>query len=382
MPGRGTPISDRTVGQDEGLTYSPGVLTVQTLTDGGQTADSIATKIIEFVSEARQTLDCALYDIRLPGVIGDDVRDSFLAAQARGVKVRLVYNLDGERHVGASPPPPETIPDILESIDLPIRGIPGEPDLMHHKYVVRDGRDVWTGSMNWTIDSWTRQENLFAILRSEQIASEYQRSFDELWDKQQVENSGRWNGAVAQIGDAKARAWFTPGRGPALSQRIAEAIGRADRRVRIASPVLTAGPILGTLAEICNEGRIDVLGVCDWTQLRAVFGQWAENANSAWKGPLLAEVLDGAKFNGKLSEPYAPGSLHNFMHAKVTVADDTVFMGSFNLSRSGERNAENVLEVTDPVLADQMAAFIEAIRDRYEDVVPPKFDALLIPGRH
>lgn len=348
------------------------MLTVHTLTDGGQKAQDIAAKIIVFISEAQTSLDCALYDIRLPGEIGDNVRDALLAAQARGVKVRLVYNLDGESRLHSSPPP-ETIPEILESIDLPIRGVPGEPDLMHHKYAVRDGKHVWTGSMNWTLDSWTRQENLIAVLESEQIAAEYQRSFDELWDRQKVEDSGRWNGAIVPVGDAKVRAWFTPGRGPALSQRIAEAIGRADRRVRIASPVLTAGPILGTLAEVCGEGKLDVLGVCDWTQLHAVFGQWAENPNSAWKGSLLAEVLEGAKFNGKRSTPYAPDSLHDFMHAKVTVADDTVFMGSFNLSRSGERNAENVLEVTNPKLADQMVAFIEGIRDRYEDVVPPDF---------
>ena len=44
------------------------------------------------------------------------------------------------------------------------------------------------------------------------------------------------------------------------------------------------------------------------------------------------------------------------MHAKVTVADDTVFVGSFNLSRSGEMNAENVLEIHDPALAERMAA--------------------------
>ena len=53
------------------------------------------------------------------------------------------------------------------------------------------------------------------------------------------------------------------------------------------------------------------------------------------------------------------------MHAKVTVADDTVFVGSFNLSRSGERNAENVLEVRDPALAERMAAFVDAVRARY-----------------
>ena len=35
------------------------------------------------------------------------------------------------------------------------------------------------------------------------------------------------------------------------------------------------------------------------------------------------------------------------MHAKVVVADDVAFVGSFNFSRSGERNAENVLEIHD-----------------------------------
>jgi phosphatidylserine/phosphatidylglycerophosphate/cardiolipin synthase-like enzyme len=52
----------------------------------------------------------------------------------------------------------------------------------------------------------------------------------------------------------------------------------------------------------------------------------------------------------------------------VTVADDTVFVGSFNLSHSGELNAENVLEIVDPALADRLAAFIDEIRARYPAV--------------
>ena len=56
------------------------------------------------------------------------------------------------------------------------------------------------------------------------------------------------------------------------------------------------------------------------------------------------------------------------MHAKLTVADDTVFVGSFNLSRSGERNAENVLEIADPAIADQLAAYADDIRARYPRV--------------
>jgi phosphatidylserine/phosphatidylglycerophosphate/cardiolipin synthase-like enzyme len=56
------------------------------------------------------------------------------------------------------------------------------------------------------------------------------------------------------------------------------------------------------------------------------------------------------------------------MHAKVTVADDTVFVGSFNLSHSGELNAENVLEFEDAELADRLAAFVDETRGRYPGV--------------
>ena len=84
-----------------------------------------------------------------------------------------------------------------------------------------------------------------------------------------------------------------------------------------------------------------------------------------WKGPSLRFLLERATFSGKRSTPYGPGTVHDYMHAKVTVADDRVFVGSFNLSHSGETNAENVLEIEDAALAERMAAFVDAIRARY-----------------
>ena len=151
------------------------------------------------------------------------------------------------------------------------------------------------------------------------------------------------------------RPWFCPGYGDALSHRVAKAIGRARRRVRICSPVISAGPVLGTLAEVAAEGRVDVAGCVDATQLAYVHEQWTAMKVSAWKIPLLEKILDCAPFSGKNSTPWAPGSLHDFMHAKVTIADDVVFCGSFNLSRSGERNAEDMLEIHDAALAEKLA---------------------------
>jgi phosphatidylserine/phosphatidylglycerophosphate/cardiolipin synthase-like enzyme len=108
--------------------------------------------------------------------------------------------------------------------------------------------------------------------------------------------------------------------------------------------------------------------VCDATQVAQVFRQWEQNPGSRWKGPLLERCL--VAFHGKRSTPYAPGAVHDYMHAKVTVADDTVFVGSFNLSRSGKENAENVLEIADPALADRLAAWIDELRDSYPALSP------------
>jgi phosphatidylserine/phosphatidylglycerophosphate/cardiolipin synthase-like enzyme len=68
---------------------------------------------------------------------------------------------------------------------------------------------------------------------------------------------------------------------------------------------------------------------------------------------------------------WTPESIHDFMHAKVTVCDDTLFAGSFNLSRSGEQNAENVVELEDPELAELVAGFVDQVRERYEPMPVP-----------
>jgi phosphatidylserine/phosphatidylglycerophosphate/cardiolipin synthase-like enzyme len=135
--------------------------------------------------------------------------------------------------------------------------------------------------------------------------------------------------------------------------------------------VITAGAVLGTLAEVAAERRVDLRGVVDRTQMEQVVHQWRTNGHSAWKVPILASVLGNADFKGKRSTQYGPDTPHDFMHAKVTVADDTVFAGSFNLSRSGEMNAENVVEVRDAEMAERLAGFIDEIRERYEPMPAP-----------
>ena len=352
-----------------GVTPSP--IALQTLTDGGQRPADVARGVAAFLGGARTSLDIALYDVRFETDAGALVLAALLAAAQRGVRVRLLYNV---AHPGPIPvpPPPETVPAAIEALPVDTRAIPGVPDLMHHKFVVRDGDQLWTGSTNWTDDSWSRQENVIVTLESREIAYAYKLAFDQLWDTADVSRSGRVDPRPATVGGAQVRAWFCPEHGEALSHRVAKQIGKAHRRVRIASPVLTSGPILGTLVEVVNERRCDVAGVIDDTQVDEVFGQWRTNGVSEWKVPLLQRVLEGADFSGKVSTRWSPTSLHDFMHAKIVVADDIAFVGSFNFSRSGERNAENVLEIADAGIAERLASFVDEIRARYPRATVPR----------
>jgi phosphatidylserine/phosphatidylglycerophosphate/cardiolipin synthase-like enzyme len=349
-----------------------GRVELRTLTDGGQAAAEVAGEIATFLNGARESLDLALYDVRLESDSGALVLAALLAAHQRGVRVRLMFDVD---HPGPIPvpPPPETRPEALEALPVETRGIAGIPDLMHHKFCVRDGRDVWTGSMNWTEDSWTRQENVVVrVLGSAPLAFAYSLAFDELWDRGTVEGTGTVEPRPVDLGDGlEARPWFTPGYGDALSHRVAKTIGRARRRVRIASPVLTAGPILGTLAEVVNERRCEVRGVLDETQTEDVLRQWARNKASAWKTPLFETIVTRASFAAKRSTPWSPDGVQDFMHAKVVVCDDVSFVGSFNFSRSGERNAENVLELHDAATADTLAHYVDAVSALYPAATPP-----------
>jgi phosphatidylserine/phosphatidylglycerophosphate/cardiolipin synthase-like enzyme len=336
---------------------------IRTLTDGGQEPATIAQSVADFLDGAATTLDLAQYDFNLVAQTKQIVGDAIRRAAERGVRIRFAYNVD---HPNPMPVPPPAEPDVQLIAELPVTGKPvaGVPDLMHHKYVIRDGETVWTGSMNWTDDSWSRQENVVAIVRDAAIAKAYELDFGQLWSTADVMKTGFVDPREVD----GIRPWFTPGHGEDLSARISKLIRRARRRVRICSPVITTGPILGTLAQVIADKQVDVAGCVDITQVREVIHQWNENGNVSWKLPLLEQVMAGP-FSGKESTPYGDGTVHDFMHAKVCVCDDVAFVGSFNLSRSGEKNAENVLEIHDAAIADALAAFVDAVRARYPRAV-------------
>jgi phosphatidylserine/phosphatidylglycerophosphate/cardiolipin synthase-like enzyme len=335
---------------------------IRTLTDGGQPALEVAREIAEFVGASRRSLDVAQYDFHLAEETAALVGGALREAHERGVTVRILYNVD---HANPIPVPPPAEPDVqlIASLGVPAKAVAGVPDLMHHKYAVRDGVDVLSGSTNWTDDSWSSQENVIVTVSSAELARPFTLNFDELWRDGDVEHSGLVEPRPVDVDGVRVRPWFTPGFADALTHRIAKKLGRAER-VRLCSPVLTSAPVLATLAQRIADGSGDIAGCFDATQVEEVIRQWRAEGVSAWKLPLLEQVL-GGQFSGKRSKPWELGALHNFMHAKVVVADDVAFVGSFNLSHSGEKNAENVLEIADAEIAGRLRAYVDEVRGRY-----------------
>jgi phosphatidylserine/phosphatidylglycerophosphate/cardiolipin synthase-like enzyme len=297
---------------------------------------------------------------------------AFEAAQKRGVTMRLLFNQDHAQAIPV-PPPPEidwAFVDRLKSIGVQIKPVPGIPDLMHHKYVVRDvgtpPAAVLTGSTNWTNDSWSREENVILTVASAEVAADYRANFEELWQKPVVAASGRISSPWTVLADGtRVLPYFCPGRAMKLVHAMARSIASAQKRIRICSPVITSGPILGTLAEVCEHPGIDIAGVYDATQMDEVQHQWGAQTGAAWKITAFHSIVAAVRFGAKRSTPYAKGSVHDFMHAKILVTDDYVYLGSFNLSHSGEQNAENVIQIESAAVADMCIAYIDRVAARY-----------------
>ncbi len=352
------------------------------LTDGGQHASLATDRIVGFIESANRTLDLAIYDAHFDGDRGElkdpgnRILDALNKAEKRGVVVRAVFNDDD----GPKGPYPfaheKTGPNFLARLSnaVPSKGVDGRFDLMHHKYIVRDqdvetNACVLTGSTNWTQDAFTRMENAVVTVPGRNLARMYTRDFEQLWNKRDVEGTGAfdvdWTTTRYHDEPFTARAFFSPGRGRKMSQQISRRIAEATVRIRVASPVITSTPILGTIAEAVQDRRVDVAVVTDGTQMRQVLGQWKADGVGAWKIPLYRMIQNSGFLAEKRSVLYGPGSIHDYMHAKMIVADNWVLTGSFNASHSGEQNAENILEIDSPAFADECAAYIDRVHARY-----------------
>ncbi|MDQ2741093.1 MAG: phosphatidylserine/phosphatidylglycerophosphate/cardiolipin synthase family protein [Chloroflexota bacterium] len=344
-------------------------ISVTFLRDGGQPPEQVAQQLASFVDAAGVSVDAAVYDCALTGTLATTVSDAIERAARRGVTVRIAYYAGPHRSPLIPPPQPSSSAAFLTSISVPTRPITGFQALMHDKYIVRDngtsGAAVWTGSTNWTADSWSREENLILTLQSPDLAGLYTRDFNQLWTTGNIEGSGAGDGGTAELAydgsPASVQVWFSPAEGQTMAHAVGDTMRQAQRRIVIASPVLTDGSILGALRDIIAQGQIEVTGVYDRTQMNEALRQWGEHAEPSWKIAVFHQVVQAAHLASKITTPYAPGSIHDYLHVKCIVVDDTVFAGSYNFSHSGEGNAENLVRIDSAGFASVCVTYIDEL---------------------
>jgi phosphatidylserine/phosphatidylglycerophosphate/cardiolipin synthase-like enzyme len=342
---------------------------------------AVATRIATVIASARSTLDIAIYDFRLQGDAETIVADALRAQARKGVRIRIVYD--------HAPSPADAVPNhVLVKVEadqkpqgtdgfvraladaVEIKGVTGYRALMHNKYIIcdagTDAASVFMGSSNYTNDSWGLQDNNLLSLRSPQLAAYYSRNHDELWSRGKiVETTGAGDTGTVALNDVPLTIVFTPGESPAVLKEIIAAIAAAQKRVYVASVVLSSGPILAALSEAIDRG-LPLAGMYDGPQMDQVERQWKASNVGADKVDTWHKVAQ--RLTRKSSIPYdrsRPNQPHNFMHNKLVVADGIVVTGSFNLSNHAMSNAENVLLIRDDATAEAYAAYIQRLMATY-----------------
>jgi phosphatidylserine/phosphatidylglycerophosphate/cardiolipin synthase-like enzyme len=341
-----------------------------------------ASRFARFIGEAKSSLDIAIYDFRLHGDAAIIVTNALQSQAGKGVRTRIIYDnatdpgteavpTAAPAHLEADQKPLGTDSFVRSFADVAdVKGVTGFRVLMHNKYIVRDAdsRDaaVFTGSSNYTNDSWGLQDNNLLCLRSQQLASYYARDFADLWSRGKiVESTGYRDTGTLNVNDVPVTIAFTPGESPSVLKEIVGAIAAAQNRLYVASVVLSSGPILAALSEAIDRG-VPLTGLYDGPQMDQVERQWKAANVGADKVNTWQKVAH--HLTRKNSIPYdrhQPSQPHNFMHNKVVVADQIVVTGSYNLSNHAMGNAENVLLFRDEALAERYSKYLQRLMTSY-----------------
>lgn len=126
--------------------------------------------IIQLARSAQMYLHAACYKFSL-----DSVADELIAAPKRGVTVRVILDRTEADQTWC---PATRL--AAAGIAVPVNSHSG---LMHHKFLVADGKSVASGSFNWTKAAvQTNDENLVVFCDESAVASTFAVQFDKMWN--------------------------------------------------------------------------------------------------------------------------------------------------------------------------------------------------------
>jgi phosphatidylserine/phosphatidylglycerophosphate/cardiolipin synthase-like enzyme len=283
--------------------------------DDGGVAEA---QFVAAVSAARVSVDMAIYNFSL-----DPLADALIAAQQRGVRVRLVMESEAmERRV----------PQRLAAAGIPITGDTRDA-LMHNKFTIIDGEEVWTGSANYTASSFDNDFNNLVRIRSRQAAQSYTANFEEMFTQHLFGAEKQPNTPYPRIevGLAVVEMYFSPEDG--VAREVVDEIRGAKRSVDVLAYSFTRDDFAGAMIAQSRAGVV----------VRGVFDQGQYEGNTGGEFDTLRQAGLDVRLDTQ------PGLMHN----KVMIIDgETVITGSYNFTGNAERaNDENLVIIHDPAVA-------------------------------
>ncbi|OGO10221.1 MAG: hypothetical protein A2Y93_14890 [Chloroflexi bacterium RBG_13_68_17] len=283
--------------------------------------------LAEAIDQADYSVDVAVYNFDLWSV-----RDALARAAQRGLTVRLVT--DSDNLLG---------PEVQALVEAGVAVLGDRREsLMHHKFVVLDQAEVFTGSMNLTVDSAYHGDNNLLRIRSSRLAEDFTREFEEMFVDDRFGALSLRDTPYPQISiDGELiEVLFSPDDG--VARRLLELVRGARERVEVMAYAFTSDDLAEALIERAGAG-LPVRVVVESSQASA--------AGAEFERLLLAGV--DVRRDGN------PGDMH---HKVVIIDGAVVWTGSYNFTRSAEEyNDEGVLVVHSPELAARFLTEFERV---------------------
>jgi phosphatidylserine/phosphatidylglycerophosphate/cardiolipin synthase-like enzyme len=301
------------------------------------------------IDKARLSVEMAANSLNL-----GSIRDALLHAHQRGVVVRMVMESDNMGN--------QEVQQILEA-GIPITG--DQPEgLMLNNFVVIDRYEVWTGSMNFTVEGAYSDNNNLLRIRSKVIAEDYLVEFNGMFDitlSDPDAGTATPNPAVSMEG-TNLEVSFLPE--DALAARIKELVMGATQSINYLSPEFFGAELGGAIAEVGQQ--VKVVGVVDGS---------------------MAEF--GVPVPG--SDVRADGNKNGSMHESVMIIDQKiVIIGAYNFTSEANEaihgtnsslNHSNVMILFNPEVATVFASEFRRIYIHAQVKWPsPSLSSTPLPG--
>jgi phosphatidylserine/phosphatidylglycerophosphate/cardiolipin synthase-like enzyme len=358
--------------------YSTSSLHVYFLSQRAHIDDQVVDHLVRFIGGAKKSLDCAIYDFKHPLILGA------MKQASSKVRLRIAYDAGNKKKTitgGGSVDPkfPGTAQCLadygLTKFSTPVDVVGNH--LMHSKFIVRDGKSVWTGSGNFTHGGLELQDNNFLVINSAGLAGTYTSVFEDLLTpnhtqhhSQQPAGAPLFAGAAqpVRVGSLTITPFFSVGHGETeeVDTAVVNALAGA-KKVRVMAMLISDPETLQALAAFKGPSR-DIRGVLDPHEMKMVMKQ----SNVGKQQPELFWFAQGDKrFVAAPSHAVSPQNAgldnHDLMHQKVMILDDhLVISGSYNFSENAEKNDENLLLIDSRRVAAAYNKYFEALFAEYK----------------